>query len=582
MASLAKIKRIAKKKADQASSEVRGEILGTVTDVELDTIGEIQKMLKGTHDTSALNNLVKVSAKDSNGIHTIADGNETLLLDKTNLPAAAVLKASGGGLEDKNGTTITLAETLTADDLPNVTASKINDGTLDTARIPALPYAGQWTNSEVAFGAASINGSGTGTVKARQFGNIGVTDHTNITSERTLFLKAGNHANFTSSTIQMQSDISFENSTATFTRSGGNMTFGGAWTFPSSVLNSNVNVNSVLGTANTFSLAQTFSVGTTFNDTASFNKVGVGLQIGAYTGVSGALQVTANASAGDGAAFKAFINSNHIINFVNAAGSIRGKIKPGNPQGSSVQYASTSDGRLKENAQPLTGQLEKIMSVNACSFMWKEEQEMGQGFIAQEIYRIWPEMREKFEDTYCSKNEDFDPECPCDETGKPHYYALDYGSFTPFIISAFQENKKIVDSKFIDVANTAENNLSELKQDIAQLKATHVAEKLLLHAQADALESEIAAVRRENESILNENATLRGANAALHEQQQTLIAQHQTLIDQQTTLIEQDASNEQRLAKMERTSNTLLLHQLRVVADRVADLEKKCAPNVNE
>ena len=130
---------------------------------------------------------------------------------------------------------------------------------------------------------------------------------------------------------------------------------------------------------------------------------------------------------------------------------------------------------------------------------------------------------------------------------------------------------------------------AELKAAQAELKAAQAAQQLLPQDHVDRLEAEIAIIRSENEALMNENVTLRGANAAMlekqtaHLEQQTTQSENQTLLlKQQVTLMDQNASHEQRLLKMERTSNTLLLHQLRVVADRVAELEKKCAPNVND
>ena len=132
--SLAKIKRIAKKKADEASSEVRGEILGTVTNTDLDTIGEIQSMLEGTHTNDSLNNIVRATGSSSSAsISNQALG--SLRLTKTNVPTNLVYKASGGGIEDENGAAITLPGVNSAGNQSTsgnaATASAIQDGVTD-------------------------------------------------------------------------------------------------------------------------------------------------------------------------------------------------------------------------------------------------------------------------------------------------------------------------------------------------------------------------------------------------------------------------------------------------------------------
>lgn len=56
----------------------------------------------------------------------------------------------------------------------------------------------------------------------------------------------------------------------------------------------------------------------------------------------------------------------------------------------SVVYATSSDYRLKEDIRPMVGALEKISLLNPVTFKWKTGGE-GQGFIAHEIQRVFPE-----------------------------------------------------------------------------------------------------------------------------------------------------------------------------------------------
>ena len=80
----------------------------------------------------------------------------------------------------------------------------------------------------------------------------------------------------------------------------------------------------------------------------------------------------------DGAG-NAFVNANLTLNSGNG-------FKPGGGS-----WAATSDKRLKENIQPLTGSLEKLLQLNPVTYGWKyETSEPTVGFIAQEVQEVMP------------------------------------------------------------------------------------------------------------------------------------------------------------------------------------------------
>jgi len=169
----------------------------------------------------------------------------------------------------------------------------------------------------------------------------------------------------------------------------------------------------------------------------SANSVYIGS--GASTGQSGVLQVTSKnfGIAVDGASFKAVNNTNHIINFVNAAGTLRGKIRGVNA--STVIYETTSDLRLKKDIIEMESMIEKIKMLKPSNYKWKEDDANGFGFIAQEVYNVFPELRPTIS-SYCDTDcKDFDLDNPVDKNGNPYYYGLDYGQFTPFLTKALQE-----------------------------------------------------------------------------------------------------------------------------------------------
>lgn len=57
-----------------------------------------------------------------------------------------------------------------------------------------------------------------------------------------------------------------------------------------------------------------------------------------------------------------------------------------------TSYLFTSDRRLKENIQTITGSLSKIRILNGVSFDWKESSEHDIGFIAQEVEKVEPSL----------------------------------------------------------------------------------------------------------------------------------------------------------------------------------------------
>jgi len=164
----------------------------------------------------------------------------------------------------------------------------------------------------------------------------------------------------------------------------------------------------------------------------------------ATTGQNGKLQVWSGTTglAIDGASFRATADANHIINFVSSGGTLRGKIA-GTGSGS-VSYVTTSDIRLKENIVDMSSMLDLIMNMRAREFDWKEDKIHSYGFIAQEVFELMPWMRPNIEN-YCGCDADCDR--PCYTDGKEYIYGLDYGSFTPYIIKAFQEYKIKTDAK---------------------------------------------------------------------------------------------------------------------------------------
>ena len=112
--------------------------------------------------------------------------------------------------------------------------------------------------------------------------------------------------------------------------------------------------------------------------------------------------------------------------------------------GGSVQassYNATSDRRLKSNIRFLSNQSKSILDVVPVTFDWKVDGRHDIGFIAQNIYETYPELRPKTGIDPSSNIEE-----PTDSCGNPIYYAIDYGRMTPFLWQGMREIIQRIDA----------------------------------------------------------------------------------------------------------------------------------------
>lgn len=83
--------------------------------------------------------------------------------------------------------------------------------------------------------------------------------------------------------------------------------------------------------------------------------------------------------------------NNNTVQYVDFNGNIRIYGTSAGKSGGGTWYDS-SDARLKENIQPLTGALEKLSALNPVTYEWKYDRQdvSNVGFIAQEVEDIFP------------------------------------------------------------------------------------------------------------------------------------------------------------------------------------------------
>ena len=102
---------------------------------------------------------------------------------------------------------------------------------------------------------------------------------------------------------------------------------------------------------------------------------------------------------------------------LNSSGGVAGSITW---TASTTSFSTSSDYRLKENVQPMTGALARVAALKPVTYKWKADGSAGQGFIAHELQEIAP---------YAVSGE---------KDGE-QMQGVDYGKLTPILTAALQE-----------------------------------------------------------------------------------------------------------------------------------------------
>jgi hypothetical protein len=155
---------------------------------------------------------------------------------------------------------------------------------------------------------------------------------------------------------------------------------------------------------------------------------------GTKLNVFGVNTINAETSTATGACYQGtYSNTTGIVYFCNWAynGAGVGNI---NSTGTTTSYVTTSDYRLKEDVQPMTGALAKVAQLNPVTYNWKSNGSAGQGFIAHELQEIVPECVSGEKDAI-------------DAEGNPQYQGIDTSFLVATLTAALQELKALVDTQ---------------------------------------------------------------------------------------------------------------------------------------
>ena len=106
----------------------------------------------------------------------------------------------------------------------------------------------------------------------------------------------------------------------------------------------------------------------------------------------------------------------HIIGFRDGT-SVMGQIRANGSGG--LAYDTSSEERLKENIVDMNSMINKVMSIKCREYDWKESKKHDFGFIAQEIYELFPHLRPDVS-CYCDCSDNcFDKDEPVDKKETP-------------------------------------------------------------------------------------------------------------------------------------------------------------------
>jgi hypothetical protein len=147
-------------------------------------------------------------------------------------------------------------------------------------------------------------------------------------------------------------------------------------------------------------------------------------------------------ASGFGAQTFSLANTNEafIYNNLSTAGNARVDFRVAGVQkgyiqwnNTNVAYNTTSDYRLKEDWQPMTGASERVKALKPVNFAWKVDGSRVDGFLAHEAQEVVPECVTGTKDAV-------------DAEGKPNYQGIDQSKLVPLLTAALQEALTKIDA----------------------------------------------------------------------------------------------------------------------------------------
>jgi hypothetical protein len=103
-----------------------------------------------------------------------------------------------------------------------------------------------------------------------------------------------------------------------------------------------------------------------------------------------------------------------------------------------TSYVTSSDYRLKEDVQPMSNALARVADLKPCTYKWKSDGSIGEGFIAHELAEVCPHAVTGEKDAV-------------DEDGNPKYQGIDTSFLVATLTAAIKEQQAIIQQLQADV-----------------------------------------------------------------------------------------------------------------------------------
>jgi hypothetical protein len=147
-------------------------------------------------------------------------------------------------------------------------------------------------------------------------------------------------------------------------------------------------------------------------------------------------------------------SNNHFFEFYNTSDVKCGEINTAD--GTQTNYVTSSDYRLKEDDQPMTGATERVKALRPINFAWKVNGSRVDGFLAHEAQEVVPECVTGSKDAMRDEEYEVTPAVKevRDEDGNvtteavaavmgtrsvPDYQGIDQSKLVPLLTAALQE-----------------------------------------------------------------------------------------------------------------------------------------------
>jgi hypothetical protein len=183
------------------------------------------------------------------------------------------------------------------------------------------------------------------------------------------------------------------------------------------------------------------------------------------TTTSGGIQIGLNASFPEIRIVTNGTTSRFGMEFCNTVNGAVGNITINS---TSTSYNTSSDYRLKEDVQPMTGALARIANLKPCTYKWKADGSDGEGFIAHELAEVCPDAVTGEKDGTSIEQYEISPAVPAT-------YDEDGNELTPAVEAVMGEREvpqyQGIDTSFLVATLTAA--IQELKSEFDEYKASH-------------------------------------------------------------------------------------------------------------